>query len=146
VEEVPYLKEDLPVNAFMTSSVETITPETPLIEAHRLMAVMRIRSLPVMKDDELVGIVTRTDLLNADPPRIYNKGQKDLAWQVEHEKVERIMTQKVLTIKENDTVITAAKLMLDNKIHCLPVMNDQGKMVGILTDTDLLTLIVRKFF
>jgi CBS domain-containing protein len=147
IDEIPALKETICVRDCMTTTVITITPETSILEAHRLMAVERIRSLPVVEGEQLAGLVTRTDLLSADHPVwLDDTRDKELALRVEVEDVRRIMSTKLITITPQEGVVQAAGLMLRNKIHCLPVLNDQGGLVGILTETDLFRLITRKFF
>jgi CBS domain-containing protein len=136
--------EAIPVKAWMTSEPETITPETTLLEVHRVMGVKRIRSLPVMEGNKLVGIVTRTDLLSADPSKLYSKGDQDRSRQIVDQPARIIMTPNPMTISEDEMMQKAAKLMLDHKFHCLPVVNDDGKLVGIVTETDIFHMIVHK--
>jgi CBS domain-containing protein len=136
--------EVIPVKAWMTSDPETITPETTLLEVHRIMGVKRIRSLPVMEGSKLVGIVTRTDLLSADPSKLYSKGDQDRSRQVVDQPARIVMTPNPITISEDEMMQKAAKLMLDRKFHCLPVVNDDGKLVGIVTETDIFHMIVHK--
>jgi len=146
LEELPLLKEDILVKDYMVREVVTITPDTALIEAHRLMGVNRIRALPVMQNEKLVGIVTRTDVMNADPSCTNKDLQHAVAWQIESQKIEKIMTAPVMTIAPGAPITDAVKMLLENKIHALPVLNAEGELVGIITETDLLTMIVRKFF
>lgn len=136
--------EAIPVKAWMTPEPETITPETTLLEVHRVMGVKRIRSLPVMEGNKLVGIVTRTDLLSADPSKLYSKGDQDRSRQIVDQPARIIMTPNPMTISEDEMMQKAAKLMLDHKFHCLPVVNDDGQLVGIVTETDIFHMIVHK--
>ena len=136
--------EAIPVKAWMTPEPETIGPETTLLEVHRVMGVKRIRSLPVMEGSKLVGIVTRTDLLSADPSKLYSKGDQDRSRQIVDQPARIIMTSHPITISEDEMMQKAAKLMLDHKFHCLPVVNDDGQLVGIVTETDIFHMIVHK--
>lgn len=136
--------EVIPVKAWMTPEPETISPETTLLEVHRVMGVKRIRSLPVMEGQKLVGIVTRTDLLSADPSKLYSKGDQDRSRQIVDQPARIIMTPNPITISEDEMMQKAAKLMLDHKFHCLPVVNDEGQLVGIVTETDIFHMIVHK--
>lgn len=146
IQELPNLNQDIRIKDYMSSEVITIDPETSLLEAHRLMGINRIRILPVMLDNKLVGLVTRTDLMAADPARFVGKGHQVIAWMIENEKVNKIMSTKLTTIGKEESILRAAELMLNNKIHSLPVMNAGGELVGLLTETDLFRLIVQKFF
>lgn len=134
------------VENVMTDEVVTIQEDTSLLEAHRLMGTMRIRSLPVFQDDQLVGLVTRTNLMSSDLPRVAARNNQELSFMVLTQPVEKIMSRDLITIRSDASITDAARLMLDYKIHCLPVLNADNKLVGILTESDLFLLIVQKFF
>lgn len=146
ISEVAFLHETPLARSYMTENVLSITPETSILECHRLMGVERIRALPVTEKGRLIGIVTRTDLMSADPSRYTGKGKKEMALRIQTQDASRIMSRSLITISVEATVIEAAKLLLENKIHALPVINADGDMVGILTETDLFRMIVQKFF
>lgn len=147
IAELPFLKENILVRDYMTGQVITITPETSLLEAHRLMGVERIRALPVVaEDDALTGMVTRTDLMSADPSRFTGKRQQEAALKIQTQSVERIMSRRLITTQEDANIVEAARLMLENKIHALPALNAARAMTGIVTESDLFRLIIRKFF
>jgi CBS domain-containing protein len=145
IEEYPTLKKNIYVNNYMTDEVVTVEKETTLLEAHRLMGVKRIRSLPVVDDETLVGIVTRTDLMSSDPSRLASSQKQDLSLKVLTQPVEKVMSKPLYTISPDAELPEAAKLMLENKVHCLPVMKD-NELVGIITESDLFLMIVQKFF
>lgn len=144
--ELPFLKETILVKDYMTAQVISITPDTAILEAHRLMGVERIRALPVVDGEELLGIVTRTDLMSADPSRLTGKLQQEMALKIQTQSVERIMTRRLLTVGHDQPILEAARLMLENKIHALPVLDANRRMVGIVTESDLFRLTVKKFF
>lgn len=144
--ELPDLKEDLIVRDYMTSHVVTLFPDDSLLEAHRLMGAERIRSLPVVAEGELAGIVTRTDLLSNDNSRFLSRNNQEESLRVLTSSVEQIMTTSVITIRPEASVIEAASLMLRHKIHSLPVMDAENKLTGILTESDLFRMVIQKFF
>lgn len=142
----PELKKPVRVKNYMSDEVVTVDPETSLLEAHRLMGIKRIRSLPVVNDSELVGIVTRTDLMNSDPSRLVSHNNQELSLKILTQDVEKVMTRNVLTIDQDQEIVEAARLMLENKIHVLPAVDKDQKMVGIITESDLFLMVVQKFF
>ncbi len=144
--ELPDLKENLTVKEYMTNNVVTLDPDASLLEAHRLMGAERIRSLPVTEDGELKGIVTRTDLLSNDNSRFLSRNNQEESLKVLTSSVGQIMITDVITIKPDTSILDAAQLLLENKIHSLPVMDDEKKLVGILTESDLFRLVIQKFF
>lgn len=137
---------ELRVADYMARDVQTINPATTLLDAQRLMATKRIRTLPVMQEGLLVGIVTRTDLLSAAPAHAAGEDQYEIAKQVLTTPVRFIMTSSPITIGDNAPITEAAQLMAEHKIHSLPVMDDQSTLVGIITESDIFRLIVNLFF
>ncbi len=121
----------------MTRRPITITPDTPIEDALKLMKDERIRRLPVVdKKGRLVGIVTDKDLLYASPSPVTSLSIYELHYLLSKLTVQEVMTKEVITVTEDTPLEEAARLMADNKIGGLPVMRD-GKLVGIITETDL---------
>lgn len=146
VGELPGLKQTLRVRDYMTSDIVTITPNTSLLEAQRLMGINRIRSLPVMQEGALVGLVTRTDMVRVEPSRFASPKNQEQSLAVLLQPVEKIMTRKLIVTSPQENLEAVAKTMLENKIHCLPVMDDENQLCGIITASDLFRMVVKKFF
>lgn len=140
------LKKSILVKHYMTDEVVTIEKDTSLLESHRLMGTKRIRSLPVMQGESLVGLVTRTDLMSSDPSRLASRNNQEISLKILTQPVEKVMTTNVLTISPEAELTEAAQLMLDHKIHALPVVDEKKKMVGIITESDLFLMVVQKFY
>ncbi len=140
------MKKPIYIKNYMTDEVVSIEKTTSLLEAHRLMGTKRIRSLPVVEDDQLVGMVTRTDLMSSDPSRMVSRNNQELSLKILTQDVEKLMTTPVITISQDEEIDAAARVMLDHKIHVLPVMDDEKKMVGIITESDLFLMVVQKFY
>jgi CBS domain-containing protein len=116
------LPSSLHVSTAMSRGVVTINMESDISEAARTMLEHAVKSLPVVNDGELVGIITTTDLLRP--------------LQNSEEGVEKVMTRQVITVSPEDRVIHARRLMLDNGISRLVVV-EEGRIVGILTERQL---------
>jgi acetoin utilization protein AcuB len=144
--ELPALKKDIRVKNYMTDEVVTIEEETTLLESHRLMGTKRIRTLPVMNNGALVGMVTRTDLMSSDPSRLASRQNQDVSVKILTQPVKKVMTKDILTVSTEAELTEAAKIMLDHKIHALIVMDADKKMAGIITESDLFLMIVQKFY
>jgi acetoin utilization protein AcuB len=138
------MKQEL-VKNWMTRDVLTITPDTTLPEAHRLMTQKQVRRLPVMKDGRLVGIVTRGDVRGAEPSGATSLSIWELNYLISNLKVEQIMTRRPITVSQDATIGEAAQLMMENKVSGLPVVDSGGKIVGIITESDIFRLIVDKW-
>lgn len=138
------MKLDL-VKNWMTQDVVTVTPETTLPEAHKLMTDHQIRRLPVMKDDRLVGIVTRGDIRGAEASEATSLSVWELNYLLGKLTIEKIMTRSPITISLEATIDEAAQVMLDNKISGLPVVDFHGKLVGIITESDIFRIVVKEW-
>ncbi len=146
IAEYPGLKKRIPVSHYMTDEVVTIDEDTSLLEAHRLMGTKRIRFLPVIHDGQMVGVVTRTDLMSSDPSRLASRHNQELSLKILIQPVEKVMTRSIISTAPDSLIIDAARLMLERKVHCLPVIDDRKNLVGVISESDLFLMIVQKFF
>lgn len=124
------------VAELMTRTVVTIRGDTTATTAWALMKVRRVRHLPVVDDrGRVVGIVSDRDLTRSPftPTRAGQPVPTGLL-------VERIMTAVVISVRPDDDVAEAARLMCEHKIGALPVV-DHGRLVGILSEVDLLRML-----
>jgi acetoin utilization protein AcuB len=123
------------VRDIMRSPVFTISPDTTLQDAYRTMQGKSIRHLPVLENDRLVGVITDRDLrlaTSALAPSPFPPGSQ----------VSAVMCRTPLTADALDPVEDAARTMREQKIGCLPVMDD-GQLIGIITGIDLLDALMR---
>jgi acetoin utilization protein AcuB len=120
----------------MSHPVITISPDLPIVDALNLMKRERIRRAPVVKEGNLVGIVSDKDLLNASPSPVTSLSVWEMNYLLSKITVKEVMTKKVISVLEHTPIEEAARIMVDNKIGGLPVLRD-GELVGIITETDL---------
>lgn len=120
----------------MSQPVIAVSPETPIHDALIMFKKEHIRRAPVMKDGKMVGIVSEGDLLNASPSPVTSLSVWEMNYLLAKVTVKQVMKKKVLTVKKDTPIEEAARIMADNKLGGLPVLND-GKVVGIITETDL---------
>jgi len=132
------------VKDWMTAEVVTIYPNTTLPNAHRLMTVKKIRRLPVIKKSgKLIGIVTLGDIREAEPSKATSLSVWELNYLLAKLQVSKIMTRNPITISPNAEIGEAARIMLDNKVSGLPVVDDENKVIGIITESDIFRMVVR---
>jgi len=131
------------VRSWMSAPVITVTPDTSLTEARKIIDEHQIRALPVMKGNQLVGIITKRGLLRLDLSILGNESWNQ-GVEMREETVGEIMTAKPITLLPETLIPKAARIMLENKITALPVM-ENGKLVGILTNSDLLRFILAEY-
>jgi len=133
-----WMKEDegMEIAIFMTKDPLTVTRQTSLYEARRMMETHNVRRLPVLDGDRLVGILSKSDIMEAAPPNFSNYSLHELNSLFSQRVVSEIMTKHPLTVSPDTPIEVAAKLMRKYKIASLPVL-EQGRLVGIITESDL---------
>jgi acetoin utilization protein AcuB len=138
------MKQEL-VCDWMTRAVITITPQTSLTDAHALMMSKRIRRLPVVDHGRILGIVTLGDVRGAEPSKASSLSVWEANDLLANLKVSEIMTRKLQTIHQEASIGEAAQIMLENKFSGLPVVDDAGQLVGIITESDIFRLVVSEW-
>jgi acetoin utilization protein AcuB len=127
----------------MTTDVITVGEDTPMMKASIIMKEKNIRSLPILnKKGRLAGIVSDRDLRDASPSKATSLDVHELNYLISTIKIEELMTRNVVVVRPDETVEFAAILMLENKISSLPVINDKGSLIGIITQTDIFRVLI----
>jgi acetoin utilization protein AcuB len=122
----------------MKSSVFTVTPDTLIDTALETMREKHVRRLPVLENGKLVGLVTRNIIRGAMPSSPTPFTLWGLHYQLSRMKVRDVMITDVLVIHPDDTIKEVLALTEQHRIGTYPVVDDNGNLVGILTNTDLL--------
>lgn len=129
------------VRDLMTFPVTTLKPSDKLTTAADVMQLGRIRHLPVVdEDDQVVGVVTQRDLFHSALLKALGYGTKGALKLQSMFVVKDAMHTEVVTTSPDTPARDAARLMLDRKIGCLPVL-EGGRLVGILTEADFVALV-----
>lgn len=117
-------------------------PDMPVTEAQELMRREGIRHLPIINEQgKLVGLITQRSLLSALPSDVSNFSRFEISYTLAKIKVDTVMVTDVITIEEDTPIETAARVMADERIGCLPVRNGK-ELSGIITDSDLFNIMV----
>jgi CBS domain-containing membrane protein len=134
VEGEPRLARDL-----MTRQILTIGPDDPILMLEEHMESFRFRHLPVVEGDVLVGLISHSDLLHASSSRLSANANEENeiihqlpAW--------RIMRQGLVTVRPMDPLERVAALLWETRVGCLPVTEEDGTLVGIITEGDFVRL------
>jgi acetoin utilization protein AcuB len=121
----------------MTPNPITITPDTSFPEAFHILREKGIRHLPVVdKKGKLVGVIAQTDLLHASPSKATSLSIFEVTYLLANLHVGQVMSSPPITASEDDPLEEAARVMVEKKIGCLPVMR-HGNLVGLVTETDV---------
>jgi CBS domain-containing membrane protein len=127
----------------MSTDLVTLTEDETLAHAQRCMARGRIRHLPVVRDGRLVGLVTHRDLLAASFSIFAEVERNEQRRIFDTVRVVEAMHRDVVTVSPDLRVAQAARILLENKYGCLPVIDADNLLLGIVTEADFLRLTVR---
>ncbi len=125
------------VRDLMTAKVTTLGRNDRVDLADEILATGRIRHLPIVEEGAVVGIVSQRDLFRSGLAAATGIGTNTRKKLLHGLLVKEIMNEPVITVDPDATVQDAARLMVENKIGCLPVVSE-GRLQGLLTETDVL--------
>lgn len=128
----------------MSENPHTVTLDTSIHEAMSMMKNNSIRRLPIVDNNRVVGIVTVSDLNRASPSSATTLSKHELKYLLARTKIRDILTktQQVITIGPENYIETAARIMRENKVSGLPVIDESGQLVGIITETDIFDALI----
>lgn len=122
------MKPHATIEQMMTPDPQTMSPHATVGEARAELALGRIRHLPIVNGDVLVGLVSERD--------IHNEPDSDLV-------LSELMTRDVQTVRPDTPAHEVAYLLLRHAIGCVPITDDRDRLVGIVTDTDFVRIAYR---
>ena len=126
------------IDAIMSTNLITLPPSATLAEARALMQKNRIHHIPVMEGEQLVGLITLTNVLAATDSFLRDDNSRIHANEIG---IRDAMVTDVATVDVNASLRHAALFLEKHKIGCLPVLDDE-KLVGIITDTDFVAVAI----
>ncbi len=130
------------VKNWMSKEVITVDVNDSMMNATKKLKEHDIRMLPVMKNGKLVGVITDRDLKRASASDASTLEVHELLYLISNIKVQQIMSGNPITVPSDYTVEETAEILLENKISGVPVMDDQGRLVGVITQHDLFEVLI----
>jgi len=131
------MKKNEPIASIMTKELITLSLSDSLYSAEKRMKVNHIRHMPVVNGDELIGLVSLSDLQRVSFIDAYSKEGTEDTPVYNMLSIKDLMIKDPLTASPKTTILEVSKLLASKEFHSLPVVDD-GKLVGIITTTDLL--------
>jgi CBS domain-containing protein len=131
------------VQDWMRENPVTISPDASLAAAQELMSEQEVRRLPVVRNGELIGIITNSDILRQIPASV-DESDDHTRVLLTQRTVGEVMTYSPITINPSATIQEAAERMLEYQISGLPVVRN-NKVVGIITESDIFRLVVESW-
>ncbi|MFB7596160.1 CBS domain-containing protein [Streptomyces sp. NPDC056160] len=144
------------IGSVMTDDVVRAEYGTPFKEVARLLDAHRISGLPVVDEDEhVIGVISETDLMtrqvlepaSREPGRhfrvLLTLSARRQAVKAKARTAGQLMTQPPVTVHADETIVEAARTMAERQVERLPVIDDEDRLVGIVTRRDLLRVFLR---
>jgi CBS domain-containing protein len=133
------------VKDWMSREVVTAVPTMGLLDADALMRENKIRRLPVVENGRVVGIVTFGDVRGARPSQATSLSTWEMNYLLANLKLSEIMTRQPQTVSPEATIGEAADLMLTHRVSGLPVVDGDGQLVGVITESDIFRMVAHQW-
>jgi CBS domain-containing protein len=131
------------VRDIMTTEVVTLKVDEELSLASDIMTLARIRHLPIVEGDRLIGIISQRDLFKASLASVINYDYQATRTHLKAVTIKEIMVKNIVTIAPDAKIHAAGRIMLEKKIGCLPVVKDDA-LVGMVTESDIMEFYVSR--
>ena len=130
------------VRDFMTTELVTVQETDTLLDATMFFVRSTFRHLPVVRGRQLVGVITERDVKQYAPSVLSGISAEDYNSIMETTAISRVMARSPITVRPEQSVLEAAKLLYAKRLGCLPVVQD-SELVGIITTTDMLKVLAQ---
>lgn len=139
------MKKRTPISQIMTTNVITINHTDDLLTADKLFKEHNIRHIPVVSGEQIIGMLSYTDLLRIS----FTDASYDDDYEVDTVvynmfKIEQVMAKELVKINPDTLIKDAAEILSKREFHALPVVDNQ-KLVGIITTTDLIKYLLEQY-
>lgn len=139
--------KDVPVREIMVSPVVTVYVNEPLSHVEEKLRRKGIRHVPVVDEYEhVVGLMSQRDLYRILSPHITDAGLRYDEEALNTFVLKHVMTKNPLTLRQEDTLSKAVDVMARLKYGCCPVVDSFGKIIGIVTESDVLKYLAKQFY
>lgn len=139
------MKKRVPVSQIMTKNVVTLSTKDDLVTAEELFKSNRIRHIPVTSGNEVLGILSYTDLMRISFADAIDDHEQHVDTMVYNMfTIEQVMVKDVICVSPEATIHEVAAFLAQKEFHALPVVEDD-KLVGIVTTTDLINYLLAQY-
>ncbi|REG89978.1 CBS domain-containing protein [Winogradskyella sediminis] len=134
-----------PVASIMSTNIITLNKTDELETAEHLFKKHKIRHIPVVEADRIMGILSYTDLLRISFADAIDESETEIETLVYNMfTIEQVMANNVTTVSSNTSIKEVAKILSEKEFHAIPVV-DEDHLVGIVTTTDLINYMLKQF-
>lgn len=129
----------------MSTNLITVNHTNNLVEAEKLFNENSIRHIPVVSGDDIIGLLSLTDLLRVSFVDAYGSDESDVDTAVYNMlSIEQVMDKNLVSVSSSQTIKEVVEILAKNEFHALPVV-DNNKLVGIVTTTDVLNYLLEQY-
>lgn len=137
------MKKRTPVSKIMTTDILSVNLTQSLRDVDAVIKDQHIRHVPVVSGENIIGMLSKTDLQKITFVNTVD-GDGLTTAMYDNLSIEQVMTKEVTTVDKDDTILDVATILSKNEFHALPV-TEQGKLVGIVTTTDLVKYLIDQY-
>lgn len=139
------MKKRVPITQIMTKNVVTLSVKDDLLAAEKLFKKHHIRHIPVTSGEKILGMLSYTDLMRISFVDAISENEKEIDSMVYNMfSLEQVMANNVISVTSKNTIQDVAEFLAEKEFHALPVL-DNGKLVGIVTTTDLINYLLAQY-
>ena len=137
--------DNIPISEIMTKHIIALNRTDDLETAEVLFKKHKIRHIPVVNEDAIIGMLSYTDLLRISFADAFNEDEDEVDTVVYNMfSIDQVMAKNLVSVTSNTTIKEVAEILAKKEFHALPVV-DEGKLVGIVTTTDLINYMIKQF-
>lgn len=140
------MKQKVPVEEIMTKELITLTLSDSLYDAERLFKKYKIRHIPIVKGDKLIGVLSYSDLIKISYVDVVEDESEDMPSVVyDMYSIEQLMAKVVVSALPTATVKEVTEILSKQSYHSIPIVDPLGHLKGIVTTTDLLKYFLKQY-
>ena len=139
------MKRNEPVKKIMTTDLETVHVAQKLSDVRHLMVDKNIHHVPVVSGDEFVGLLSYSDIVRVSFGDPRKQDDRTVDALLDTLTIQEVMTEDVVSVLPSDTVRTAAERLASGRFHGLPVVDEDKKICGLLTSTDVIKYLLDQY-
>lgn len=139
------MKKNVPVSTIMTTNVIKLNVTDSLAKAEKLFKEKKIRHIPVMNGNKIIGMLSYTDLLKISIADTLDENEEEIDIAVYNVfTIQQVMAKNLVCISPDTSIKEAAEILTTREFHALPV-TENGDLAGILTTTDLIRYLIEQY-
>jgi len=139
------MKKRVPISRIMTKELVTLSTQDDLVTAEELFKSKNIRHIPIVEGDAILGMLSYTDLLRISFADAVGEDEQSVDSMVYNLfAIEQVMVKNVTSVSPETTIKEVAQFLSVREFHALPVI-ENGKLVGIVTTTDLINYLLEQY-